>query len=167
VTGLDRDALVAELTAGVDGAEAVARELVDDWAREAEGASDSASVLSSRRDQLAAATAEAGDRLRGLELEALRHRLGRISSRARALALRARYGDPPGDAARVARALIRECEEIAAGLERIGPGRLADAMRRDVGDSMLDARYVLEGVATSPRLADTAGPEDGPPDLPA
>jgi len=162
---LDRDALVAELTAGLDDAEPLARELVDDWAREADSQPDPAAVLRFQREDLASATAEAGDRLRGLELSVLRRRVARVSAQAFALAQKVDDGDPPGDAADTARALIRQCEEIAAELEQLGPGSLADAMRRDVGESMLDARYVLEGGATSLRLAHARPSAGGPPDL--
>jgi hypothetical protein len=160
---LDRDALVAELTAGLDGAEPAARELVDDWAREADSQPDPAAVLRFQREDLAAATAEAGDTARGLELATLRRRVDRVSAESLTLARRVQGGDPPGDAANTARAFVRQCEELAAALERFGPGTLADALRREVGESMLDARYVLDGGATSLRLAHTRG--EGPPDV--
>ena len=71
---------------------------------------------------------------------------------------------PPTQRTRPAHCSV-SAEEIAAGLERFGPGTLADAMRRDLGESMLDARYVLEGGATSLRLAHARPAGDGPPDV--
>jgi hypothetical protein len=150
---LDREALVAELAAGLEDAEPLVRELVDDWAREADSQPDPTAVLGFQREDLDAATAEAGDRPRGLELAVLRRRLARVSAASFALAQQVHDGDAPGDAADTARAVVRQSEELAAALERFGPGAIADGMRRELGESMLDARYVLDGGVTSLRLA--------------
>lgn len=163
---LDRDALSAELAADLDGAEPLARELADDWAREADSQPDPAAVLRFQRSDLATATAEAGDRLRGLELAVLRRRIDRVSAESFVLASQAHDGNAPSNAADTARALLRRCEELAASLEPFGSGILADAMRRELGESMLDARYVLDGGTTSLRLAH-ARPPAGHPDVSA
>jgi hypothetical protein len=179
---VDQGALVDELTstwlpalADDDRAKAVplVRELVADWAREADPMPDPAAVVRYQREDLEATTARnGGDRLRGLELELLQRRLNRLSAATFELAqetIDGEIGDE--ESRRLGRDLLGECEELSSELQGFGSNAVTDAMRRSLGEAVMDALYAVERKAMSQRLAH-ARPEvdsqaDGPPDISA
>lgn len=176
MTALDRRALVDELLdrlgAGARSSEAgVVEALVDDWAREADPMPDPSAVLRFQREDLEHAIAHAGDVRGGLRLALLQRRVNRVSAATLAVARARREGDQ--SVASHARDLLREVEALADELDDAPPSArgAVGPLRVALGESMLDARFALEGSgATSLRLghdptppaADDPGP---PPDL--
>jgi hypothetical protein len=179
---VDQGALVEELTStwlaaltDAERAKAVPllRELVADWAREADPMPDPAAVVRYQRDDLDATTARnGGNRLRGLDLELLQRRLNRLSAATFELAQETIDGKiGVEDSKRLGRDLLGECEEISSELAGFGSNAVTDAMRRSLGEAVMDALYAVERKAMSQRLSHArpqAGtPVDGPPDISA
>jgi len=168
---IDQAALVDDLTStwlaglqGADGAKArqLAGELVADWAREADSMPDPAAVVRYQREDLEAmATNNGGDWLRALDLELLQRRVNQLSATTFKLAQAALERKIGADAsARQGRALLEQCEQYAADLDRLGSDEATTAIRRVLNEAMLDALYAVERKAMSHRLA-RYGPQAG------
>jgi hypothetical protein len=176
MTAIDQGALVTEVVSGLGEPERekglpVARELVADWAREADPMPDPAAVVRFQREALEATVAECGgDGLRGLELELIRRRADRLNAAALQLGLEVIDRDVgEDDARRRGRALLDQSEQVASSLGDLGSNAATDAARRSLEEATLDALYAVERKAMSPRLA-RARPDAGtaagaPPDV--
>jgi len=170
--GIDTSAVLAELApewlAGLDGdardeGEALLREVVDDWAREADSTPDPDAVLAIQRADLDA-LAGGGDRLGALRVRALTRRAEHLGvetfSLGRAI-LDGTAGDDDEARAR-GRALLERAEALGEELSTAADPRL-DTARRELSDATMEALYAVERKAMSARLSRAAG--DGPPGL--
>lgn len=178
---LDQPALVEELLSGLESdgdasererVRRLASELVADWAKEADRMPDPAAVLRYQKEDLQAATARlGGNRIEGLELTLLRRRADQVNAAALSLAGDVIDGRTPTEEGRDrGKVLLEVCEQLSSTLAGY-PQEAAEPIMRSVQEAMLDALYVVEGKAMSPRLA-RAHPtaqesvdQPGPPDI--
>ena len=169
---IDTSAVLSELTpewlAGLSGeardeGEALLREIVEDWAREADPTPDPEAVLAIQRQDLAA-LGGSGDRLSALRVRALTRRVEHLSTETFALGraiLDGSAGDDDEARAR-GRALLDRAEGLGAELGTAADPRL-DGARRELSDATMEALYAVERKAMSARLSRAA--DDAPPGL--
>ncbi|HEX4518790.1 MAG TPA: hypothetical protein VH063_04320 [Gaiellaceae bacterium] len=173
---IDQKGLVDELSSTLTGlgegdrtrAMELLGRLVADWAREADPQPGPAAVVRYQRQDLETAIARSGDDpLQGIELELLRRRLDHLSAETFGLAEDTVDGKlDAADSGERGRALLVQCKEVAAELDRLGSNETTDAMRRSLGEAFLDALYAVERKAMSQRLAHARpGAGNGPPDI--
>ena len=141
------------------------RDLVDDWAREADPMPDPDAVLRFQREHLEDAASTTGDFETGLRLTWLQRRVNRTNAATFDAAKRRLSGN--GDPGR-GRSLLADVESLADEVAALPPSAsdAAGPLRAALGDAMLEARYALEGAgAMSPRLAREAPASErgGPP----
>ena len=163
--GIDREAVLGELEPrwldGLEGAErseaaALLRELVDDWALEADATPNPDAVLAIQRSQLEAA-ADGG--LDALRARVLTRRAEHLGAETFALGRAILAGTVDDQEARShGRELLARAEALGPEL-RDGP----EAARRELNDAVMEALYAVERKAMSPRLAREAG--GGPPSI--
>ena len=177
---IDQSAVAEELLTGwtaADGdrahAEELSRLLVADWAREADPMPDPDAVLRYLREDLDKITADVGgSRLKSLEIALLQRRANQLNARAFSLASQVIDGTIDDEEARaLGRVLLEECEVAASEIKGLGDSPPIGPISRSIQEAMLDALYVIERKAMSPRLAHArpganAGPsEPGAPDI--
>lgn len=162
---LDRDRVLADLAPawldGLEGADRdegarLLREIVDDWAGEADAGTDPDEVNRFQRDDLAAQAggADAAGRLEALRAHVLRRRVDALDARALALGRAVIAGELDADEARVqGRAVLDEAEALAPLVRALPRSPAADAMTGSLGEAAMDALYAIERKAMSPRLA--------------
>lgn len=158
---IDRQAVLAELEpryldglSGSDRIEAaeLLREIVDDWAAEADSTPDPEAVLGLQKSQL-------GDGLQALRERVLTRRAEHLSAETFALGKAVLAGDVSDeDAAARGRELLARAEALGP-LVQDGP----EVAKREVNDAVMEALYAVERKAMSPRLAREAG--GGPPSV--
>jgi hypothetical protein len=131
------------------------RDLVADWAVEADPMPDPDAVVRFQRESLDEMLAlTGGDRVVALDAELLRRNANHLNAAAYRLATRTIDGEIRAeDSAREGRALLEQCEQITASADRLGSPRAAEAVRQALGETMMDALYAVERKATSHRLA--------------
>lgn len=179
VPGIDKERVIAELSpewlAGLDGAELeegrrLLAEIVDDWAREADSTSDPAAVHRFQREDFAALGRgrDAAGRLEALRLRALGRRVDRLNVGTFALGKAILAGSIDHDDAKsLGETFLREAEAVAAQLKRLDRSPAVEAIKRDLGEAVMEALFAVERKATSPRLAreDGGAPQGGPPNI--
>ncbi len=165
MTGIDRKSVLAELEGGwLDGLEGERREearrllaeLVADWAREADPQPDPTAVLGFQREELEGLGRgrDATGRLGALRTLVLSRRVDRLNAETFALGKTVLQGTAEDeDARRRGRVLLAEAEAIAPLLDELEPGPRTSAIRRDLGDAVMEALYAVERKAMSARLA--------------
>ncbi len=168
--GIDTTAVLADLEGewleGLDGearqeGETLLREIVGDWAREADPTPDPEAVLAIQRQDLEA-LADGGDRLSALRVRALTRRAEHLGVETFALGRAILDGTAGDDAQARGRALLDRAEALGAEVGTAADPRL-DTARRELSDATMEALYAVEGKAMSARLSRAAG--DGPPGL--
>lgn len=176
MTDVDWDDVRAQLGAewldSLDGdrradGQALIDELVTDWAREAATSSDPAGVLRFLRqdlEDLRAGSTDA-DPLAPLRFGVARRQVDRVSAQTFALGKAVLAGSvDDAEARRQGRALLDQVERLAADAQHL-PDERAAALRRELGDASLEARYAMERGALSLRLErerQAAQPSGGP-----
>jgi hypothetical protein len=159
--------------------QALIEDLVSDWTREAATSSDPAGVLRFLRqdlEDLRGGPSDA-DPLTPLRIAVARRRADRLSVATFGLGKAVLAGSiDDAEAKRQGRALLDQVEQLAAEVRRLPDERTA-ALRRELGDSSLEARYAMERGALSLRLErerqaarptggpNGDGPGAGPPDI--
>lgn len=161
---LDQKRLVSELTAswlqGLTGAsldegQRLLRELVVDWAREADGDAECAETNRFQQEALSKAGAgkDATGRLDALRVVLLERQVRTLAARTFTLAKGvvdgAAHGDDP---AAQGRALLQQAEALAAQVQKVQDANAAARLQRDLGEATMDALYVVERKAMSSRL---------------
>jgi len=176
---LDRDAALEHIRstwpaalseADQERALPAARELVTDWAREADTMPDPAAVGRYQREDLDATIAQVGgDPVKGLELELLKRRVNQLNAATFRLAQEILDGTVPDDESKPrGNELLKRCEQLAAEARDLDSNPVVVGIRRSLEESMLDALFAVERKAMSPRLA-RARPDsfadEGPPTI--
>ena len=160
--GIDREAVLAELEpqwldglTGPERAEAssLLREIVDDWAAEADPTPDPEAVLAIQKSQLQ------GSGLDALRARVVTRRAEHLSAETFALGRAILAGSvADADAQAQGRELLARAEALGP-LVKDGP----EVARRELSDAVMEALYAVERKAMSPRLAREAG--GGPPSV--
>lgn len=153
---------------GLDGAQLeegreLVREVVDDWQREAQTTANPAAVLEIQQADLEEMAGAGTDALHLLRTRVLQRRVDRLGSATLALGQGILDGSVEDERGREeGRRLLGQAEALAGELDDLGPSPRAEAIRRELGDAVMEALYAVERKAMSARLARSAG-ADGPP----
>lgn len=173
-TRIDEQTVTAELARAVlvelnahERAEAapLVHELVADWAREANSASDPQSVLAIQRADLDEALRDkhGSDRLTVLRVATLERAIRRLSVKSFALGTAVVDKRTTPDTARAeGQALMAETDALLPRLQAIGDADAAKRLRRDLNEVRMEALFAVERKAMSLRL-NRYQQEHGPP----
>jgi hypothetical protein len=174
--GFDTAQVLADVEArwldGLEGAELeegreMLRWIVDDWAREAARSSDPEAVLAIQKADLEEMAGQGTEPLKVLRTRVLQRLVDRLGTATLALGEGILDGSVEDERGREeGKKLLAQAEELAAEVDRLGPTPRTEAIRRELGDAVMEALYAVERKAMSARLARSAGAgADGPPSV--
>jgi hypothetical protein len=134
-------------------AEGLIRDLVADWAREANSDADPPAVLAIQKKDLDDLAASHPDRLDALRIAVLQRQLNRLSAKSYSLGTDLIDKRLSADAGRgQGHALLQEIDVLLPKLASIQDAEAAKRLRRDLNEARMEALYAVEGKAMSIRL---------------